>query len=336
MAVEQNHCDIVEYLLKAGATCSVDDVDGIRTKTKKVIDSRIDELINEYTMNKLMTQNTINSTNKPINQQQTLLNELIQLVLTNDTVQLTDRLKDNKYSVLVNDIDHGVQTDDINDATPSTSHTSSNIQSQPLLLHAAQYGYNECIVILLKYKANIDYRDRNGRSALHMAIAGNLYSTTKLLLDHGANTTGIDMRQIRFWSSSNISTRIDNLLKKYPVRPLIISKQIKSSLDGLSYKEYKLQEKIFRYFDTNNDGFISEIELRSKLTQTHRGPSFDPKLIHDMIKVANSYNHAKGVSFEQFVDILSDAAEQTTNQNISIRSNTSHSNAQKQQNNNRS
>ena len=41
-----------------------------------------------------------------------------------------------------------------------------------------------------------------------MAIAGNNYQVCKLLLEEGqANTTGVDMRNIRFWSMINISQR---------------------------------------------------------------------------------------------------------------------------------
>lgn len=137
-----------------------------------------------------------------------------------------------------------------------------------------------------------------------MAIANNQYQTTKLLLESGANTTGVDMRQIRFWSMSNISQRIDNLLKKYPPKPLKPSKMKRSPIEGLTAKEFNLQKKIFKFFDSNHDGYISEAELQEKLSQTTRGASFDPSLIRQMIKVANSYNNAKGVSFEQFLEIL--------------------------------
>ena len=45
-----------------------------------------------------------------------------------------------------------------------------------------------------------------------------------------------------------------------------------------------------------------------RLSETKRGPVFDPSLIRQMIKVANSYNNSRGVSFEQFVAALSDRA----------------------------
>lgn len=45
----------------------------------------------------------------------------------------------------------------------------------------------------------------------------------------------------------------------------------------------------------------------ARLTETKRGPVFDPHLVRQMIKVANSFNNSRGVSFEQFVEILAPA-----------------------------
>jgi hypothetical protein len=49
----------------------------------------------------------------------------------------------------------------------------------------------------------------------------------------------------------------------------------------------------------SRQGFISEEELKLRLNETKRGPVFEPNLIRQMIKVANSFNNSKGVSFEQ-------------------------------------
>lgn len=45
-----------------------------------------------------------------------------------------------------------------------------------------------------------------------------------------------------------------------------------------------------------------------RLNETKRGPVFDPHLIRQMIKVANSFNNSRGVSFENFVEILAPVA----------------------------
>jgi hypothetical protein len=126
-------------------------------------------------------------------------------------------------------------------------------EGQTVLFHAASRGYQDICKVLLDRGADLNFRDKVGKSALHMAIAANQYATVKFLLESGANTTGVDMRQIRFWSMSNISTRIDNLLKKYPPKPLRTSKLKRSPIEGLTLKEFALQKKIFKFFDLNQD-----------------------------------------------------------------------------------
>lgn len=70
--------------------------------------------------------------------------------------------------------------------------------------------------------------------------------------------------------------------------------------------------------DTNRDGYISASELQNRLALSSRGPTFDPSLIKQMIKTANSYHHSKGVSFEQFLEILQ--VKQTNNTNRQMHS----------------
>ena len=89
-----------------------------------------------------------------------------------------------------------------------------------VLFTAAAKGNEEVVAALIQAGANMDARDKNGKSPLHMvpfsslmhpcpiepcqAIAGNHYILVKYLLEAGANTAGVSMRSIRLWSSSNI------------------------------------------------------------------------------------------------------------------------------------
>jgi len=105
------------------------------------------------------------------------------------------------------------------------------------LFAAAQRGYMDIVKVLVDKGADLNFRDSTGKSALHVCIGANQYATVKMLLELGANTTGVDMRQIRFWSMSNISNRIDNLLKKFPPKPLRTSKLKRSPIEGSATRD---------------------------------------------------------------------------------------------------
>jgi len=95
-----------------------------------------------------------------------------------------------------------------------------------------------------------------------------------------------------------------------------MSRLKKSPIEGLTLSEFQQTKRIFQFFDLNKDGFISEVELNAQLSKTKRGPEFDSELIRQMVKTANTYNHPKGVSFEEFIAIMqptkSEKVEQQT------------------------
>jgi len=170
-----------------------------------------------------------------------------------------------------------------------------------VLFTAAAKGNEEVVAALIQAGANMDARDKNGKSPLHMAIAGNHYILVKYLLEAGANTAGVSMRSIRLWSSSNISQRIDQLIAKYPPRK---SRFRDSPVDHLTLKEYQLTKAIFDFFDANGDGYISLADLQQQLAHARRGPMFDAHQLKRMIRMASSVGDRNRVSFEDFIEML--------------------------------
>ncbi len=141
---------------------------------------------------------------------------------------------------------------------------------------AAEKGHPQICELLLDHGAEIDLKNKSGNSPLHMAIAHNHYQTTKLLLERGANTYGVSMRYIRYWSPCNISKRIDSELKKYPPKEPSIQKK-NSPLTHLTPKEIAEHKSFFDYYDTNRDGYITFEELNEKL-----GPKFGSRLVRSV------------------------------------------------------
>jgi len=295
MAIEQDQVECVEILLQNGAQADIAEVQQIRKATGKKISPKIDELI----MNAQAVQNEAADADT----QQS--SALAQAVLANNLEAVVALVTTPPPVVTQNTRTQRVEK--VQAVTPAMIAARINEldgEGQTVLFAAAARGYMDILKLLIDKGADLNFRDKTGKSALHVAIGANQYATVKMLLELGANTTGVDMRQIRFWSMSNISQRIDNLLKKFPPKPLRTSKLKRSPIEGLTLKEFALQKKIFKFFDQNADGFISEDELRARLAETKRGPQFEPALIRQMIKVANSYNNSRGVSFEQFVEVL--------------------------------
>lgn len=297
MAIECDHVECVEILLQNGAIADIREVHEIRAKTGKKISPKIDALV----------ENAQQMQNEAEKDSEARTSELALAVLAGKleaVIQLTTQ-----PPPVIKQDHRTAKVEKVQAVTPAMIAAKINeldAEGQTVLFHAAARGHTDICRVLLDRGADLNFRDAAGKSALHFAIANNQYQTVKFLLEAGANTTGVDLRQIRFWSLSNISTRIDNLLKKYPPKPLRTSKLKRSPIEGLTLKEFKLQKQIFRFFDLNCDGFISEEELRQRLHETKRGPVFDPSLIKQMIRVANlGYSNSKGVSFEQFVEVLS-------------------------------
>jgi ankyrin repeat protein len=328
MAIECDQVDCVQILLAHGAIANIKEVHEIRAKTGKKISPKIDEMIEkaQAIQNEQETTNNAKTSELALAVLAGKIEEVIQLVTAPPPVitqnHRTKQIEkgpisatnaDGPYSavashlVLIVSFRDAVSSVSVQAITPAMIAAKINeldAEGQTVLFQAAARGYQDICKVLIDKGADLNFRDKVGKSALHMAIASNQYATVKFLLEMGANTTGVDMRQIRFWSMSNISTRVDNLLKKYPPKPLRTSKLKRSPIEGLTLKEFALQKKIFKFFDANQDGFISTDELRMRLNETKRGPVFEPRLIRQMIKVANSFNNSKGVSFEQFVEIL--------------------------------
>lgn len=295
MAIECDQVECVEILLAHGAICDIREVHEIRAKTGKKISPRIDAMIEQAQAVQNEQEHRENAQTSPLAAAVlgNRIDDVVALVTAPPPV-ITQNSRTQKVE----------KVQAVTPAMIAARINELDDEGQTVLFDAAARGYQDICKVLIEKGADLNVRDKSGKSALHMAIASNQYATVKYLLETGANTTGVDLRQIRFWSMSNISTRIDNLLKKYPPKPLRTSKLKRSPIAGLTLKEFALQKKIFHFFDINHDGFISEDELRQRLNETKRGPVFEPALIRQMIKVANRFNSSKGVSFEEFVTIL--------------------------------
>lgn len=254
MAIEQDQIECVQILLNAGAHANINEVIAIRKATGKKISTKIDALIEAAQI-----AQSVQETNR-----ESKTTELMQAVLAgkiDDVITITSL-----PPPIITQNNRTQKVEKIQSVTPAMIAAKINeidsIEGQTVLFSAAARGHTDICKVLLDRGADLNFRDKAGRSALHMAIASNHYATVKFLLEQGANTTGVDMRQIRFWGDSNISNRIDNLLKKFPPKPLRTSKLKRSPIEGLTLKEFALQKRIFKFFDKDQDGFISEEELR--------------------------------------------------------------------------
>lgn len=234
----------------------------IRKATGKKISSKIDQLIENAQMVQNEAECKENTRSSPL--AQAVLAGKIEDVITLVTAPPPVVTQNNRTN----------KVEKVQSVTPAMIAAKINEldeQGQTVLFAAAGRGYQDICKVLLDRGADLNFRDKSGKSALHMSIASNHYATVKFLLEQGANTTGVDLRQIRFWSNCNISNRIDNLLKKYPPKPLRASKLKRSPIEGLSLKEFALQKKIFKFFDLNQDGFISEDELKGQQNGRNKG-----------------------------------------------------------------
>ena len=242
MAIEQDQVACVEILLANGARADIKEVHEIRSKTGKKISTKIDAMIEQAQA----LQNEQESATEAKR------SELALAVLRNqfDTVLAMVTAP----PPVIKQDSRTQKVEKIQTVTPQMIAAKINeldSDGQTVLFKAAERGYTDIIKVLLDRGADLNFRDKQGKSALHMAIASDQYATVKYLLAAGANTTGVDMRQIRYWSMSNISTRVDNLLKKYPPKKLVTSKLKRSPIEGLTLREFALQKKIFKFFDIN-------------------------------------------------------------------------------------
>lgn len=243
------------------AHADIREVHEIRKATGKKISSKIDQLIENAQLVQNEAECKENTRSSPLAQAVLAgkIEEVIALVSAPPPV-VTQNNRTNKVE----------KVQSVTPAMIAAKINELDQEGQTVLFAAAGRGYQDICKVLLDRGADLNFRDKSGRSALHMSIASNHYATVKFLLEQGANTTGVDLRQIRFWSNCNISNRVDNLLKKYPPKPLRASKLKRSPIEGLSLKEFALQKKIFKFFDLNQDGFISEEELKGRCSGGNR------------------------------------------------------------------
>jgi ankyrin repeat protein len=223
MAIEQDQVECVEILLAHGAHADIAEVQQIRKATGKKISPKIDEMI-------LQAQSMQNQAADDDTQQ---LSALAQAVLANNLDAVVALVTAPPPVITQNNRTQRVEK--VQTVTPAVIAARINeldSEGQTVLFAAAQRGYMDIVKVLVDKGADLNFRDRTGKSALHVCIGANQYATVKMLLELGANTTGVDMRQIRFWSMSNISNRIDNLLKKFPPKPLRTSKLKRSPIEG--------------------------------------------------------------------------------------------------------
>ena len=233
MAIEQNHVDCVQLLFDYGAEIDIAAVNEIRTRTQKKISSKIDELVlsagqkREKAKEEEKTTAIVQSPLFAAVQSGNV--ETVQVFLE----QMAQKAGKSTAHRRTNTLDHTTSQSilvqqrrlSVNPPSAVTVEEQGLVQmvneldseGQTALFQAAGKGYLDICRLLIEAGIDINFRDKANRSALHMSIAGNQYATTKMLLEAGANTTGVDMKSIRFWSMSNISQRIDQLLKKYPV-----------------------------------------------------------------------------------------------------------------------
>lgn len=205
MAIEQNHYEVVEFLLKSGAVCDPKEAQRIRDATKKVIDQRIDDLLARYAAES-SASSAVSTTIAPVS-------------LASSTTESRSAVSQS-FSDLLACVQSG-RVDELQTILSRRRElrqaiNDTNADGQTVLFFAASSGNCDLLKLLLLSGADANHRDHQLRSALHFSIAGNHFAATRLLLEEGrANTTGIDMRQIRFAASCNISNRIDQLLKRY-------------------------------------------------------------------------------------------------------------------------
>eukprot|EP00823_Brevimastigomonas_motovehiculus_P002926 TRINITY_DN1743_c0_g1_i1.p1 TRINITY_DN1743_c0_g1~~TRINITY_DN1743_c0_g1_i1.p1 ORF type:complete len:384 (-),score=94.23 TRINITY_DN1743_c0_g1_i1:328-1479(-) len=271
MAVEQNHPKIAELLLQNGATGHTTKLAAeLRKKTGKTIAPEMDKLLEEYG----------NDLKKKDEKLSGILNNSLGIaIMKGDIKKVKEFLRDKQMRNLVQETDS---------------------EGNSLLFHAAAKGYSGICKELMAKGAEINLRNKAGNSPLTMAIAGNHFACVKYLLEKGANTYGVNMRYIRYWSPCNITKRIDNLLKKFPPKDPTIQKK-NSPLALLSPRELAEYKKFFDYYDTNHDGFITLDELSQKL-----GKDFTKNVLKRMMELASSAANCDKISFEDFVVVQRD------------------------------
>jgi Ankyrin repeats (3 copies) len=84
------------------------------------------------------------------------------------------------------------------------------------LFHCGWSGRFDIAEVLLKNHANVNIRNVRGNTALHMAVEKSHVELVKFFLEHGADTVGINVREIRKRTKRKISKRIDKLIKQHP------------------------------------------------------------------------------------------------------------------------
>lgn len=72
-------------------------------------------------------------------------------------------------------------------------------------------------------------------------------------------------------------------------------------MEGLTLNDFLQAKQIFSYFDKDQDGFISEADLRARLRDSNQ---FDSTLIKTMVASASSLRHDQGISFEEFIEVV--------------------------------
>lgn len=153
-------------------------------------------------------------------------------------------------------------------------------------------------IILISVQADLEMINDAGHTSLHLAIAHNHPNVVRVLLSRGADSGNVSMPMMRLWSPTNITTRIDDLLKQFPARKKI--KPIDSSID-LSQEELKKLKQSFDYLDQEGTGYIGLKELQRFISL--EGAS----LSRALVLASSSFEGGRAknlVSFQDFVNVL--------------------------------
>jgi hypothetical protein len=287
LAIEQNHAPIVQALLHANAHCALHDVKEIRARSGKTISSSIDHMVESR-----MLQRAAGVASKA--GKYGLHRDLAEAVLAGNLRLVSEALRHPGLK------GKGLGSVDRRDEEGKT-----------LLWRAAFRGHTEVVRALLVFGSDLSVRSAGRKSPLEAAMGQNHVKVAKLLLDFGANTFAVDLETLRLESDTNVSDRMDELVKRHPpvahvLTPDDMEERPPEMLVHISHQEFQIQKQIFRYFDADRDGYITVADLKTKLARRplRRGPAFNEVLLRQMVREARSSRSMRGVCFEDFLHII--------------------------------